>query len=118
MYLDHVPRYVNIKELLGGSLHTNSGAEQLVILNTRNPLETFGLPPTRLTPSSSFPPPPSSSSSYPPCVHPPPPPLSPSPHLYDHHHHYALPFLYLLFHYTILPYVLDNARQIDDSIES
>nr|KAF7416720.1 hypothetical protein H0235_011251 [Vespula pensylvanica] len=41
MYLDHVPRYVNIKELLGGSLHTNSGAEQLVILNTRNPLETF-----------------------------------------------------------------------------
>lgn len=24
------------------SLHTNSGAEQLVILNTRNPLETYG----------------------------------------------------------------------------
>lgn len=63
MYLDHVPRYVNIKELLGGSLHTNSGAEQLVILNTRNPLETFGLPPTRPTPPTLPP-----SSSYPLCV--------------------------------------------------
>ena len=39
------------KGVTRGSLHTNSGAEQLVILNTRNPLETLGPP---------FPPPPPS----------------------------------------------------------
>lgn len=44
------------------SLHTNSGAEQLVILNTRNPLETHGPPlPSSLrlvlsSPSPSVPP--------------------------------------------------------------
>lgn len=32
------------KGVTRGSLHTNSGAEQLVILNTRNPLETHGPP--------------------------------------------------------------------------
>ena len=32
------------KGVTRGSLHTNSGAEQLVILNTRNPLETLGPP--------------------------------------------------------------------------
>lgn len=53
MYLDHVRRYVNIKELLAGSLHTNSGAEQLVILNTRNPLETHGPPSPSFLPDRS-----------------------------------------------------------------
>lgn len=54
------------KGVTRGSLHTNSGAEQLVILNTRNPLETHGPPlPSflRLVLSSPNPPP---SSSNPP----------------------------------------------------
>lgn len=38
------------KGVTRGSLHTNSGAEQLVILNTRNPLETYG-PPLPFLPS-------------------------------------------------------------------
>lgn len=47
------------KGVTRGSLHTNSGAEQLVILNTRNPLETYGPPlpsSLRLVLSSSSPP--------------------------------------------------------------
>lgn len=39
------------KGVTRGSLHTNSEAEQLVILNTRNPLETPGPP----LPSPRFP---------------------------------------------------------------
>lgn len=38
------------KGVTRGSLHTNSGAEQLVILNIRNPLETYG-PPLPFLPS-------------------------------------------------------------------
>lgn len=78
------------KGVTRGSLHTNSGAEQLVILNTRNPLETHG-PPLPFLPS--------------PC----PSLLSPLPP----------PRPFLLFHHPISPLTRlgYNARQIDDSIE-
>lgn len=88
MYLDHVRRYVNIKELLAGSLHTNSGAEQLVILNTRNPLETHG-PPSPPLPSPFPPRQPPRPRPFDPCRDPVSPPRRPG----------------------------YNARQIDDSID-
>lgn len=87
------------KGVTRGSLHTNSGAEQLVILNTRNPLETHGPPlPSFLHLVLSSPDPP------PPC---PLPSFNPRRSSVFFHYPDSIPPARLGY----------NARQIGDSIE-